>query len=79
MYFWTKGSKYYEAYIQPNLLGEFTIIKSWGSMDSNRGNHKIMFCENQEQLENIIEQIKKRRKYRGYSLKKYNSNIEINE
>ena len=66
MYFWTKGSKYYNAYIQPNFLGGSSVICSWGSYITNAGNFKVTPCENDEEVDKLINKIKTKRQYRGY-------------
>ena len=61
-----KGQKYYHLHEQINLFGSISLICSWGSINSNRGGHKIFFCRNALELQQRIKGICKIRKYRGY-------------
>lgn len=63
---WVKGSKYYNLHIQPNLFGGTSVIKSWGSTVSGRGGHKILFCESELEIAEVIKQVLQRRKARKY-------------
>lgn len=67
---WLKEAKYYNLHIQPNLFGGMSVIKSWGSTVSGRGGHKIIFCESESEIMEIINDVKKKRKYRKYRLTK---------
>ena len=69
MYFWVKETKYYNAYIQQNLFGGSSVICSWGSLKNKMGRFKITPCDNDKQVSQLIENIKKKRKYRGYESK----------
>lgn len=66
MYFWVKETKYYNAYIQQNLFGGSSVICSWGSLKNKIGRFKITPCDHDIQLNTMLANIKKRRKYRGY-------------
>ncbi len=64
--FWKKENKYYKLLFQPNLFGTIDIICIWGRIGGNLGGYKIMPCDTEEDIAYIIDNIKKRRRYRGY-------------
>lgn len=51
--------------LHPSFLGE-SIVLIWGRINSKLGNYKIVTCDTEEEIEEIIDKIAKRRKYRGY-------------
>jgi predicted DNA-binding WGR domain protein len=63
---WEKEHKYYKIMLQPTLFGNIDVILIWGKTGGNLGGYKIVFCNSAEETENVIKQIKQRRKYRGY-------------
>lgn len=66
--FWIKNNKYYKIIFQPTLLGTVDIICTWGRIGGNLGNYKVISSIGNQDIELIIEDIKKRRKQRGYRL-----------
>ena len=64
----SKERRFYSIQLQPNLFGGISVVCSWGSMDSKRGSHKIIFCESEVEAESILQIIKRRRKARGYMM-----------
>jgi len=54
--------------LQANLFGSTSVICSWGGTGSKRGGYKIIFCDNELDVENTLQVIRKRRKARGYRL-----------
>lgn len=44
------------------------VICAWDRIGGNLGNYKVISSKNNQDIELIIEDIKKRRKQRGYSL-----------
>ena len=66
--FWKKDNKYYKIIFQPTLFGTIDIICAWGRIGGNLGNYKVISSKNNQDIELIIEDIKKRRKQRGYML-----------
>jgi len=66
--FWIKENKYYKIIFQPTLLGTVDIICAWGRIGGNLGNYKVISSRGNQDIELIIEDIKKRRKQRGYRL-----------
>jgi len=45
-----------------------SVFCSWGSIDSKQGSCKIIYCDNEQDVDNALQVIKKRRKARGYRL-----------
>ena len=66
--FWKKDNKYYKIIVQPTLFGTIDIMCAWGRIGGNLGNYKVISSKNNQDIELIIEDIKKRRKQRGYML-----------
>ena len=66
--FWTKENKYYKIIFQPTLFGRMDVICVWGRIGGNLGNYKVISSRDSQDIELIIEDIKKRRKKRGYRL-----------
>ena len=60
-----KTNRYYKIMLHPSFFGE-SIILMWGRINSKLGGYKIVLCDTQEEIEEIINKIAKRRKYRGY-------------
>lgn len=68
---WLKNSRFYNVQLQANLFGGVSVVCSWGSVNSKRGGHKIIICNNESDVENTLQSIKKRRKARGYKIIHY--------
>ena len=66
--YWTKKSKYYKLIEQSTLFGTIDVICVWGRIGGNLGGYKIIPCSTAEEVEQTIEQISARRKYRGYKM-----------
>ena len=65
---WTKENKYYKILLQATLFGTIDIICVWGRIGGKLGGYKIVPCEGEENMAFVIDSIKKRRKYRGYTI-----------
>jgi len=63
---WSKDNRFYNVQLQANLFGNMSVICSWGGIDSKRCGYKIIFCNNELDVENTLQIIKKRREARGY-------------
>jgi hypothetical protein len=61
-----ENRRYYRAIIQRDLLGEWTLVRSWGSLDNNRGQIRTELINTYDQCMSIMGDIAKRRAYRGY-------------
>lgn len=66
--FWIKNNSYYKIIFQPTLFGTIDIICSWGRIGGNLGNYKVVSSKDKQDIELIIDTIKKRRRQRGYKL-----------
>ena len=66
--FWIKNNRYYKIIFQPTLFGTIDIICAWGRIGGNLGNYKVVSSKNEQDIEFIIDVIKKRRRQRGYRL-----------
>ena len=67
-YKWRSSFKgrYYNVYLQPTLFGNYSITKSWGSIQSRLGNYKTMIFDSPKEVWLEIKKITKQRKYKGY-------------
>lgn len=61
-------NRYYNIYIQPNLIGGYSLIRSWGSIGTHLGHYKTMLFDSLESLYQELAKFKKQRKYKGYKL-----------
>ena len=66
--FWIKNNRYYKIIFQPTLFGTIDVICSWGRVGGNLGNYKVVSSKDEQDIELIIDTIKKRRRQRGYRL-----------
>ena len=64
--YWTKENKYYKLFEQATLFGTIDIICVWGRIGGNLGGYKIISCDTDQDVELVVNSIKKRRKHRGY-------------
>lgn len=69
-YHFESKDRYYIVILQQNLFHEWSIIKCYGGKDNKLGNMIIESCNSYEDGKNKIEQIKKTRRSRKYTLKK---------
>lgn len=67
--YWTNQHKYYKLFEQKTLFNTIDVICIWGRIGGNLGNYKIITCENAEEIDKTIEQVKKTRLSRGYILR----------
>jgi hypothetical protein len=69
-YKWRSPSKhrYYYVYLQPTLIGNYSLTKSWGSLKSHLGNSITIFYDLFDEVSLAIDKISKQRKYKGYNL-----------
>lgn len=66
-YYWKKDERYYKLLFQPTLFGTTDIICVWGRVGGNLGGCKVLSCDTEEAVEISVNNISKRRKYRGYN------------
>lgn len=60
-----KSNRYYKIMFHPSFLGE-SIVLMWGRIGTKLGNYKILTFDTKEEIQEVIDKIAKRRKYRGY-------------
>lgn len=61
-----KNERFYHVYLQENFFGGITVLCSWGTFDSKRGNCKNIFCNDMDEVHDALEIIKKTRARKGY-------------
>ena len=66
--YWTKDNKYYKLFEQATLFGTIDIVCIWGRIGGKLGNYKIIPCKNEYEVQKVVEQVEKRRIYRGYKV-----------
>jgi predicted DNA-binding WGR domain protein len=67
-----KKDRYYNIYLQPTLIGNYSLTKSWGGLHNHLGNYKIVFFDTLEEAYLEIDKISKHRESRGYISAKIN-------
>ena len=66
--YWTKDNKYYKLFEQPTLFGTTDVVCVWGRVGGNLGGYKVIPCDTEQELDATVEEVKKRRLYRGYQI-----------
>jgi predicted DNA-binding WGR domain protein len=66
--YWIKENKYYKLFEQETLFGTIDIVCIWGRIGGKLGNYKIIPCKNEYEVQKVVEQVEKRRIYRGYKV-----------
>ena len=74
-YYFESKDRYYIVILQQDLFHEWSIIKCYGGKDNKLGNMIIQSCDSYQDAANKIEEIKKTRRSRKYTLKKTNTQI----
>ena len=75
--FWIKNNRYYKIIFQPTLFGTIDVICVQGRVGGNLGNYKVIPCNRIEEIRDIIQYVKRRRKQRGYVLYYMNKQKEL--
>jgi len=60
-------ARYYEVFLDQNLFGDWTLIKVWGGIDSNRGRMRSTGVASYEAGIELVDEIARRRAQRGYA------------
>lgn len=70
VYRWLNREKfrYYTIIVHKDMLNDTVLTYSWGGCSSRRGNHKHLTVQTEEEVEEHISAMMKRRKSRGYEL-----------
>lgn len=58
--------RYYRVQIAPDLFGELCLVRSWGSMDTARGNSKMELLRSWQEAQQHLSKISKERTRKGY-------------
>ncbi len=68
MWQWTnpENGRYYQADLVRDLFGDWSLIWAWGGQGSQRGKMRSTFVPSHEAGLELIREIDKRRKQRGY-------------
>jgi len=68
MWYWVNpdNRRYYQADLVKDLLGDWTLVKAWGSLDSNRGSQRITYVASKKEGLRQIEELDTCRQNRGY-------------
>jgi hypothetical protein len=61
-----KQERFYHIYLQHNFFDGITVVCSWGTFDSYRGGYKYIFCDNMQEVDVALQDIKNTRLKRGY-------------
>ena len=65
---WGKDNRYYKLLFQPTLFGTMDVICVWGRVGGNLGGYKVIHCDTEKDVELSVNNIKQKRRYRGYTL-----------
>jgi hypothetical protein len=69
--------RYYRASVYQDLLGEWVMVRDWGSLDTKMGGTKVELLEGLRQGERQLEAIGKRRANHRYRLVETDNMITI--
>jgi len=64
---WEKGHRYYEGQVMEDLYG-WVFVRTWGKKGTRLGRNIKVRVESCEDGVKAMEQVKRRRKYRGYEM-----------
>lgn len=59
--------RYYNALLQPDLFGRWSLMRNWGSLDNGRGQLRIETVRDPATGQQLMDAINKRRLAHGYS------------
>ena len=70
LYEWLNREKqrFYKITVQRKGIAEIVLNYHWGSCHTNRGGHKNIYAQTEEEAQRFITNMIKRRKSRGYEL-----------
>ena len=60
-------ARYYQVFLDQDLFGDWTLIKVWGGIGSNRGRMHGTGVESYEAGIELVDEIARRRARRGYA------------
>ena len=58
--------RYYRVQVAPDLFGELCLVRSWGSLDTARGNCKMERLHDWQEAKRRVARVGKERVRRGY-------------
>lgn len=58
--------RYYRVQVAPDLFGDLCLVRSWGSLDTARGNSKLEVLPDWQEAQRHLHKIGKERARRGY-------------
>lgn len=59
-------ARYYQVFLDRDLFGDWTLIKVWGGIGSNRGRMHSTGVASYESGVELVDEIARRRNQRGY-------------
>lgn len=60
-------ARYYQVFLDQDLFGDWTLIKVWGGIGSNRGRIHSTGVASYEAGVELVDEIARRRSQRGYT------------
>ncbi|WP_295542114.1 WGR domain-containing protein [uncultured Thiohalocapsa sp.] len=60
-------ARYYQVFLDQDLFGDWTLVKIWGGIGSNRGRMHSTGVESYEAGIELVDEIARRRSQRGYT------------
>ena len=66
--FWRRGDRFYWCALRQNLFGEWVLLRKWGGRRTGKGGQCEILCADLEEGHRLIQDVLKRRRYRGYVL-----------
>ena len=69
--FWRRGDRIYSCALRQNLFGEWVLLRKWSGRRTGKGGQRETWCADFEDGQRLMQNILKRRRYRGYELDDY--------
>ncbi len=73
----TQKRRYYNLYVDYDLLGDLILLTTWGSLDTHQGGKKSVLVTDLASLPNLIKIIFNRRAHNAYQLQEIGNNHVI--
>lgn len=67
-YRWEKDSRYYQATLRQDLLGDWVLVKRWGSRVNRQGQQKVVLLADYQAGLVALAQLQQQRSQRGYRI-----------
>lgn len=67
-YYWfnQKNQRYYKILVHKDMLNDIVLTFTWGGKHSRKGNHKHVVVSSQQEVQQQVNSMMKRRCNRGY-------------